>query len=382
LVPVKSFKSDALTIGPKMRTIDHTGQSPNGTKGIKKTRRNDRGRLAPTGYPKPVRPSPFWENVGVLVTADDLKMGTLPEDAVCFNEDQGPRENMEDQALVAQLGPDAWLYAVLDGHGGKDAADYFANRIAATLLEYLQGGYYRQSEDKIRMAITAAFLAEDKRWFESKPDDFSGTTFTGVLVTPSALFTINLGDSRTLIQDINGTLRATVDQEPVNVDEQSRIEAAGGFVKKGYVNGILGVARALGDNYLKAKNGKYLGKNAPVSPEPVVKLYPRLGGETILIGCDGVFEDMSNEEAMKIYLTRPGSCKAVVEQALALGSTDNVTVMAVKLPTKTPTILYGKEAEQKGFTVRRVNGGGVSLDNVEFESAKRRLSMGKKKKYF
>jgi hypothetical protein len=44
LVPVKSFKSDALTIGPKMRTIDHTGQSPNGTKGIKKTRRNDRWR--------------------------------------------------------------------------------------------------------------------------------------------------------------------------------------------------------------------------------------------------------------------------------------------------------------------------------------------------
>ena len=45
LVPVKSFKSDALTIGPKDRPIDHTeGQSPYGTKGIKKTRRNDRGR--------------------------------------------------------------------------------------------------------------------------------------------------------------------------------------------------------------------------------------------------------------------------------------------------------------------------------------------------
>jgi protein phosphatase 2C family protein 2/3 len=341
-----------------------------------------RERLALTGYRKPVRPSPFCKNVGVLVTADDLKKGTLPEDAVCFDEDQGLRPSMEDQALVAQLGPDAWLYAVLDGHGGKDAADYFANRIAATLLEYLQGGYYRQSEDKIRMAITAAFLAEDQRWFERNPDEFSGTTFTGVLVTPSALVTINLGDSRTLIQDTNGTLRATVDQKPDETNEKIRIEAAGGFVKNGYVNRILGVARALGDNYLKAKNGKYLGKNAPVSPVPVVKLYPRLGGETILIGCDGVFDVMSNEEAMEIYLTSVGSCKAVVEQALARGSSDNVTVMAVKLPKKTPRILYPKEAEREGFTVLRENRDELSLDHVEFESAKRRLSIGKKKIFF
>jgi serine/threonine protein phosphatase PrpC len=341
-----------------------------------------RERLAPTGYRKPALPSPFWKNVRVIVTADDLEKGTLPEDVVCFDEDQGPRESMEDQALVAQLGPDAWLYAVLDGHGGKDAADYFANRIAATLLEYLQRGSYRQSEDKIRMAITAAFLSEDKRWFERNRDDWSGTTFTGVLVTPSALVTINLGDSRTLIQDTYGTLRATVDQKPNEAGEKTRIEAAGGRVIKGYVNRYLAVARAFGDNPLKHKNGKYLGKDAPISPEPVVKLYPRLGGETILIGCDGVFDVMSNEEAMEIYLTRLGSCKAVVEQALARGSSDNVTVMAVKIPKKTPRIFYPKEAEREGFSVLRKEEVGLSLDHVEFASAKRRLSIGKKKIFF
>lgn len=75
----------------------------------------------------------------------------------------------------------------------------------------------------------------------------------------------------------------------------------------------------------------YLGAEASVSPVPVVKFYPRFGGEAILVACDGVFDVMSNKEAMDLFLEKE-SCQQVVNAALSRGTKDNVTAMGLKIP--------------------------------------------------
>jgi len=303
------------------------------------------GKHSPPYDPPPQTPKMYLltspvarldKNIKTLVLTTGLKKEEEAGDVVCFADDPNPRfrSSMEDQAFAAQLGYNTWFYAVLDGHGGKAAAIYFMRHIAITVLNHIRKVPDIRSEEEVAEAITQAFLEEDEKWFREPTSDQSGATFTGVLVTPYNLITVNLGDSRTLIQDADGELHATTDQKPSDAVEKERIEAAGSFVAFNRVGGMLAVARALGDNGFKMKVGDadvYLGAEASVSPVPVVEFYPRFGGEMILIACDGVFDVMSNKEAMDLFLEKE-SCQQVVNAALSLGTTDNVTAMGLKIP--------------------------------------------------
>lgn len=310
------------------------------------------GESGKIALPEPIgkRPVVLLNKKPKIFPTNDLWKGKTPGDVICFADDPNPRHrpSMEDQAFAAQLGDDVWLYAVLDGHGGTEAAKYFMQKLPGALLEHLRmisdvidlAGEISDNTDQevIIGSIESAFIDEDKRWFHKKDTDNSGTTFTGVLVTPRNLITINLGDSRTLILQAPTpptptTLHATIDQKPDDPIEKARIKAAGSFVINHRVSGILAVARAFGDNDFKMPpmgGHGHLGEKASVSPVPVVKFYPREGSETILIACDGVFDVMSNMEAMDIFVERE-SCQDVVSQAISRKTTDNVTAMAIKI---------------------------------------------------
>ena len=303
------------------------------------------GKHSPPYDPPPQTPKSYWltspvalldKKLKTLATTEDLKQDKAFGDVVCFADDPNPRfrPSMEDQAFAAQLGYNTWFYAVLDGHGGKAAAIWFMKSIPAAVLRHLRKVPDIRSEDEVAEAIQQAFLEEDEKWFRKDTSDQSGATFTGVLVTPYNLITVNLGDSRTLIQDADGELHATTDHKPSDAVEKERIEAAGSRVMFNRVGGILAVARALGDNGFKMKVGDadvYLGAEASVSPVPEVEFYPRFGGEAILVACDGVFDVMSNKEAMDLFLEKE-SCQQVVNAALSRGTKDNVTAMGLKIP--------------------------------------------------
>ncbi len=270
----------------------------------------------------------------------DLNGGNLPRNLVCFADDIGWRKSMEDRAFIAQLGDEIWFYAVLDGHGGNRAVEYFTLHIPEAFLGVLRN-ISKFTKETVAEAAKLAFLEEDKRWFFHPNADKSGTTFTGALVTPYDIFTINLGDSRTLISQ-GDSLYTTVDQKPNDPKEKARIEKAGYFVKLEFgsriyrVGGILAVARALGDNKFKTHESSpnvYWGEDASVSPVPVVKKYKRVGNETILIACDGIFDVINNDRAMEIYQkTKNYGPSNLIIQALQQGSRDNITVMAIRLP--------------------------------------------------
>ena len=120
--------------------------------------------------------------------------------------------------------------------------------------------------------------------------------------------------------------------KPGRPDEKARIEAAGGMVMQVFgvwrVNGVLSVARAFGDHSLKSV----------VISNPDINTFALTGGEDfILMGCDGLWDVMTPEDAIKYVhdhtkrdasgIPLPGVADKLAEYAIEIGSTDNVSVV-------------------------------------------------------
>lgn len=120
-------------------------------------------------------------------------------------------------------------------------------------------------------------------------------------------------------------MRISVDHIPILPEEEARIEQHGGFVSTdGRVNGILAVARALGDVFLQPM----------VSPEPFVysaELNPR--DEFLILACDGlwdVFEDQDAVDFVRPLIDTPQvAASRLRDAAFTRGSTDNISVIVV-----------------------------------------------------
>jgi hypothetical protein len=144
----------------------------------------------------------------------------------------------------------------------------------------------------------------------TRRDDHSGCTGVTALVTATHVILANCGDSRACILGttaLGGTghlvTQRTKDHKPSDPAEAARIEAAGGAVIIGRVNGDLAVSRALGDFGFKthptlppekqmvrgwrlgggggaAVDGRLAPRRPQVSCEPDITVEPRVPGKT------------------------------------------------------------------------------------------------------
>lgn len=84
----------------------------------------------------------------------------------------------------------------------------------------------------------------------------AGCTAVVLLITPDKYYVASAGDSRCVMYQKNEKLvRLTEDHKPDIEKERKRIEAAGGFVTGGRINGSLNLSRALGDLEFKQNKG-------------------------------------------------------------------------------------------------------------------------------
>lgn len=303
---------------------------------------------------------------------------------------QGTRPHMEDAHVVLEsLGEHIAgeaaramsLYAVYDGHAGSGAAEFAAETLHACALAHADF-----LTDPCR-ALAIACNTCDRLYLErhdADPDDkrFScGTTALVVLLSPGHVVVSNLGDCRAVLCRGGSALQLSKEHSPS--DERARIEAAGGWVteerelcfkklhhtdlkdadirakaQKNFswiqtsrINGELAVSRAIGDaNYKGERKHRYdwfwPDEDNPgtftadlVLAEPDVAQHARSADDAFLIlACDGLWEVMSNQDAVDRVLSHvadgstPVECsRRLVEYALRLGSSDNVTAMVIML---------------------------------------------------
>lgn len=118
------------------------------------------------------------------------------------------------------------------------------------------------------------------------------------------LFKGNVGDSRAIACFGGKVEPLSFDHKPCNENESKRIVAAGGWVEFNRVNGNLALSRALGDFVFK-RNEKKPAHEQIVTALPDVEVRDVTDDlEFIVLACDGIWDVMTNEEAVQFIRMR------------------------------------------------------------------------------
>jgi len=241
----------------------------------------------------------------------------------------GRRFTMEDEHLTTsfnlKVGGRAYpvqLFGIFDGHGGGEASRYvrenLERKLHATLNEFCAGGL---TDEAIWNALKITFVRLNGEFNECR----SGTTATVGMIVNGKLWTANVGDSRTILD--NG-IQLSEDAKPTDPRYRQGIEKRGGTVLFNRVNGILGVARAVGDHNVGA-----------VSARPKITVYPLSmisRGSHLILACDGIYDVSSTRQvaaAVRAHYNQSAVelAKNIVYSAYQADSGDNLSALVVKL---------------------------------------------------
>lgn len=161
---------------------------------------------------------------------------------------------------------------------------------------------------------------------ESLLSKVSTVSFTRGPESRRVLYTANAGDARVVLCRAGKALRLSYDHKGSDHSEGQRVQQAGGTILNNRVNGVLAVTRALGDAYMKD-----LVTGHPYTTETV--LIPN-EDEFLILACDGLWDVCTDQQAVDLIRDIPNeklASKVLVDHALKEYSTDNLTVMVVRL---------------------------------------------------
>lgn len=245
---------------------------------------------------------------------------------------------MQDYGLKNHIDGPGAFYGVFDGHGGKHAADFACLHLPKFIVE---------DEDfprDIERIVASAFLQTDNAFAEACSLDAalaSGTTAIATLVIGRLLVVANAGDCRAVLCRRGKAIEMSRDHKPICNKEKKRIEASGGYVYDGYLNGQLNVARALGDWHMEGMKSK---EGGPLTAEPEL-MTTKLTAEDefLIIGCDGIWDVFRSQNAVDFARRRlqehndPAMCsKDLVDEALKRKSGDNLAAVVVCFQQQPP----------------------------------------------
>ncbi|KAH8504266.1 hypothetical protein Peur_046150 [Populus x canadensis] len=274
----------------------------------------------------PIVRSGAWADIGFRSSMEDVYMC-----ADNFMSDYGLKN--------ATDGPNAF-YGVFDGHGGKHAADFACYHLPRFIAE--DEGF----PVEVERVIASAFLQTDSAFAKACSLDAalaSGTTALAALVVGRLLVVANAGDCRAVLCRGGNAIDMSNDHKPTCSKEKKRIEASGGYVYDGYLNGLLNVARALGDWHMEGLKGSGTD-GGPLSAEPELMTRQLTEeDEFIIIGCDGIWDVFRSQNAVDFARRRlqehndPVMCsKDLVDEALKRKSGDNLAVIVVCFQSEPP----------------------------------------------
>ncbi|KAF1921835.1 protein phosphatase-like protein 2c [Ampelomyces quisqualis] len=254
-------------------------------------------------------------------------------------------------------------FGVYDGHGGDKVAMYTGEHLHEIVAKQEA---YRSGD--LKKALQDGFLAADRAILSDPTyeEEVSGCTATVAVVSKDKIYCANAGDSRTVLGVKGRAKPLSFDHKPQNEAEKARIQAAGGFVDFGRVNGNLALSRAIGDFEFK--------KSADLPPEQqIVTAFPDVeihdineDDEFLVVACDGIWDCQSSQAVVEfvrrgIVAKQPleDICENMMDNCLASNSDtggvgcDNMTITIVGL-------LHGKTKEQwyEDIAKRVANGEG------------------------
>jgi len=217
----------------------------------------------------------------------------------------------------------AYLFAVADGVGGRPEGDLASGRTLSAMLSYLgkAASCFQGLDANAEEALLEKLEAAIREVHEGLVEEYSGitnklpaTTLTMVLLVWPRAYHVQVGDSRAYVRRGGRLQRLTRDQTLGEymvslgawTDEQAAKSPA-----------AANLSSAIGGSELL----------------PVVGLIDLTPGDTLLLCTDGLTKHVSDEQ-IDATLARADSSvstsTSLVNDALAGGGTDNVTVVVVR----------------------------------------------------
>ncbi|XP_066376073.1 probable protein phosphatase 2C 36 isoform X2 [Miscanthus floridulus] len=253
---------------------------------------------------------------------------------------------LEDHCCVESVLPIGTVIGVFDGHGGPAAAQFTCGNLLPNLIEAASG-----PEGMTAGAIRKAFLATDQgfitlvsRQWQLKPVLATvGSCCLVGIVHLKTLLIANLGDSRAVLGKVtpDGNIAAEQLSREHNLREEDvRQELIAEHpddphivvLRHGVwrVKGLIQVSRSIGDAYLKYP--KYNRELLPSKfrlgepfSRPLLSANPSITSHSlqpsdrfVIFASDGLWEHLSNQEAVKIVQRHQhaGSARRLIKAAL------------------------------------------------------------------
>lgn len=240
---------------------------------------------------------------------------------------QGRRQTMEDTHLACVLyKPHHTMLGIFDGHNGSDVA-----KMCSSVCKRVMNNEMHQTPD-INECIRNVFRTLDDIALDMDVGNV-GSTALIALFTKERLWFANCGDAMGMIMYSDGSsTMVSVDHKVEH--EKERVLSAGGFITHmggcARINGVLNIARAIGDHALKKMS------KALISDPYICSVDPSSNISYIVLASDGlwdVFDHVTLSEEIQQHREHMGLEELgqhIIQKALKLWSTDNITLYLVK----------------------------------------------------
>jgi len=307
------------------------------------------------------------------------------------SEMQGWRDQMEDSTLsVLKLEEplsNTSLFGIFDGHGGpmvskiceqsfpleicRQASAKLESPLTDNLSTILESSYteidaFLQTTGSMKNMRASANNAAMPRFANPAMEgivrenlfDFIGSTAVIVLIRDKDIYVSNAGDSRAILCRSGVALELSRDHKPESPRERSRIENAGGKVSiVGPCHRVdfgLNLSRALGD-FLYKRNADLPASHQKITAVPeIVQETITEDDEFIILGCDGVFELLSNQQVINFVRFR---LKAGMDPRLIVES------LLDECCSKDPQKTLGRGTDNESCILVLLNRSNSSLEN-------------------
>ena len=282
--------------------------------------------------------------------------------------------------------PKISYFAIFDGHGGEECSEFLKNNYMNYLIENANFPF------DIKLSMIESFQKIEDDFFKLKckdnleDSDKSGSCALVSVIFDNKIYIANIGDSRAIMSIGGGTKvrQLTADQKPDNMkeferalkngskiylddnDDPDRDESKIEFIKdKAELEKMkeikenskeekifrvypsdLAVMRTVGD--IKAKKKEFGGIPGTIINIPEVYIFDiNSSDDFIVMGCDGIFDDLSNQEIVNaawtvfkhrateknydIHELTQEACDLVIKFGLEKQTTDNLSCIIIGL---------------------------------------------------
>ncbi|KAH7655122.1 pyruvate dehydrogenase phosphatase protein [Dioscorea alata] len=253
---------------------------------------------------------------------------------------------LEDQSQL-ESGPLGTFVGVYDGHGGPHASRYVCDHLYRHFREISSGpqGVTPDALQRSFLATEEGFISLVSNLWDTRPDlATTGTCCLVGVINQGTLHVANAGDSRIVLgKKVGNTggiaaIQLSVEHNANSEDVRQELKAQHPndsqivVLKHGVwrIKGIIQVSRSIGDAYMKHAqfNREPINPKFRI-PEPINK--PILTADPSIVSCplqpsdsfvifasDGLWEHLSNEQAVEIVHNHPraGIARRLIKAAL------------------------------------------------------------------